>query len=209
MANLMDLLQSQLSEGMIDQLAQQIGGAQPEQTKAATAGIMNSVMEALAKNASTPEGAASLNNALERDHDGSVLDNLMGMLGGAAQPPQQQSRAMNGAGILKHVLGNKQGGIAEMISQVSGLNTNQTGSLMSMLAPMIMGTLGKAKQQQGLDQGGLVDMLTQSVQNNRQQNAQNPMMGMITKFLDQDGDGSIMDDVMGMVGKSVLKNLFK
>lgn len=209
MANLMDLLQSQLTEGMVEQLAQQIGGAKPEQTKAASAGIMNSIMEAMARNAATPEGAASLNNALERDHDGSVLENLMGMLGGQVQAPQQQSRAMNGAGILKHVLGDKQGGIAEMISQVSGLNTNQTGSLMSMLAPMIMGTLGKTKKQEGLDQGGLVDMLTNSVQTNRQQNAQNPMMGMITKFLDQDGDGSIVDDVMGMVGKSVLKNLFK
>ena len=35
-------------------------------------------------------------------------------------------------------------------------------------------------------------------------NADNPMMGMITGFLDKDGDGSIVDDVAG----SLLGRLF-
>ena len=78
MANsLMDLLQGQLSEGMIKQLSQQIGGADQQKTAAATSGIVTTLMGALARNAATPEGANSLSNALDRDHDGSVLDDMM------------------------------------------------------------------------------------------------------------------------------------
>ena len=52
-ANLMDILQGSLSEGMIDQLSQQLGGADKKQTAVAASGIMNTLMGALAKNASS------------------------------------------------------------------------------------------------------------------------------------------------------------
>ncbi|MBV6655127.1 MAG: DUF937 domain-containing protein, partial [Mameliella sp.] len=69
-ANLMNLLQGSLSEGMIDQLRQQIGGADQQKTAAAASGIVNTLMGALAKNTSSTDGAQALNNALEQDHDG-------------------------------------------------------------------------------------------------------------------------------------------
>ncbi len=102
--NLMDLLQGQLSEGMIDQLSQQLGGADRQQTATAASGVMSTLVSALARNASTPEGAQSLSNALDRDHDGGILDNVMDLFGGNAQPKPEQTRAMNGQGILKHLL---------------------------------------------------------------------------------------------------------
>ena len=207
MANLMDLLQNQLSEGMIDQLSQQLGGADRDQTKTAATGIMTTLMGALANNASRPEGASALADALDRDHDGSILDNMMGMLSGNVQP--QQQRAANGTGILRHILGDKQGGAINMISQLSGLDSGKTGNLMTMLAPMLMGTLGRTKQQQGLDVGGLASLLSGSVSQQRAQNQQSPVMGLLNQFLDQDGDGSVMDDVAGMVGNTLLKNFLK
>ncbi|MEM1321783.1 MAG: DUF937 domain-containing protein [Bacteroidota bacterium] len=203
MANLMDLLQGQLSEGLVDQLSQQLGGADKQQTAAAASGIMSTLMGALAKNAATPEGASALANALDRDHDGSVLDNVMGMVTGAAQP--ENTRATNGAGILGHILGGKQNGAIDMISKMSGLDSGNTGSLMTMLAPMVMGALGKTKKESGLDASGIAGMLTGTVQNAA---SQRPEMGMIGRFLDQDGDGSIIDDVAGM-GMKMLGNLFK
>lgn len=194
MANLMDLLQGQLSEGLLENLASQIGGADKEQTQKAATGIFSTLMGALAKNASSPEGASSLNNALERDHDGGLLDNVMDMFGGRAPKPEL-SRAANGAGILKHVLGGKQSGAIDMISQLSGLDGDKTGNLMSILAPIVMGSLGKAKKEQGLDVDGLSGFLKGSVKDTSNQQAE---MGLIGKFLDQDGDGSVMDDIAGM-----------
>lgn len=201
--NLMDLVQGQISESLIDQLSQQIGGASKEQTAAATTGIMTTLMGALAKNASTPEGAQSLNNALENDHDGSILDDVMGMLSGNTQP--QNARTMNGSGILKHLLGNKQSSAIDMVSKMSGLESGQTGNLMSTLAPLLMGTLGKAKKEGGLDVGGIASLLSGTV---TQQRSSNPTMNLVTSFLDSDGDGSIVDDVAN-IGMKFLGGLFK
>ena len=203
MANLMDVLQSQLSEGLLDTLTDQLGGADKEQTSKAATGIFSTLVGAMSKNASTPEGAASLANALDNDHDGSVLDNVMDMFGGGAQP--QQSRATNGAGILKHVLGGKQSGAIDMISKMSGLDNNKTGSLMTMLAPIVMANLGRTKKENGFDISDLASFLGNTVQSQSNQSAE---MSMISKFIDQDGDGSIMDDIAGM-GMNILGNFFK
>ncbi len=204
--DIMNLLQGQLSQGVLDQLTQQIGASDSKQTAAATAGIMNTLVGALAKNASNPEGAQSLSNALDRDHDGSVLDNVMDMFTGGGQVAQQNNRAMNGSGILNHILGDRQGGAIDMISKISGLDSGKTGNLMTMLAPILMGALGKQKRQQGLDVGGLANLLTGTV-TQQNQSPQNPTMSLVTKFLDADGDGSITDDVAS-IGMKLLGGLF-
>ncbi len=204
MANLLDLLSGQLDDNLIDNLSSKIGGADRQQTATAAQGIMSTLISGLAKNASTPEGAASLASALDRDHDGSVLDDLMGMLGGQAQP--QQARALNGSGIIKHILGDKQNGAVDMISKTSGLDSEKTGNLMTMIAPMVMGLLGKQKKQSGLDIGGLMGLLSGTV--SQQKQSGNPLMDMATRFLDKDGDGSAVDDIAGMVGKGLLGKLF-
>ena len=201
--DLMDLVQSNLSEGLIEQLSSKIGG-DPKQTAVATTGIMSTLMGALAKNASTPEGANSIAKALDNDHDGGILDNLSDIFSGNAA--NQNERALNGNGILNHLLGDRQSGAVDMISKMSGLGSNQAGSLMSMLAPVIMGSLGKAKRQGGLDVSGIASLLTNSV-NAQHQNDANPAMGLISRFLDQDNDGSIMDDVASM-GMKMLGGFF-
>lgn len=200
--DLMDLMQSQLSEGLIDQLSGQLGGASKEQTATAATSILSTLMGAMAKNASTPEGAAALNNALERDHDGSILDDVMGMVTG--QGGSGNDRMLNGSGILNHVLGNRQSGAIDVISKMSGLDKGNTGNLMTMLAPVVMGMLGKAKQTNGLDAGGIASMLNGFTQ----KQGGSPAMSVITSFLDADGDGSIVDDVAAKVGKGLLGRLF-
>lgn len=204
MANLLEMLQGQLNDGVLDQLTQQIGADNKEQTQAAANGILSTLTAALAKNAATPEGASALSSALDRDHDGSILDDVMGMLGGTAAQPQN-TNMLNGAGILKHVLGGKQGGVIDMISKMSGLNSGQSGSLMSMLAPLVLGALGKQKKQSNLDQSGLSEILSKSVKSPASNNAQ---MDLISRFLDKDGDGSVMDDIADM-GMNILGKFMK
>lgn len=205
--NITDLLQSQLSGGVLETLSKQIGGADTQKTQVATSGIMNILLGAMAKNASTPSGASALSNALDRDHDGSVLDDLMGMFTGQAKPANP--KATNGDGILGHILGNRKDSATETISKMSGLDKNQVGSLMVSLAPMIMGALGKAKKDNNLDASGLAGMLGGVIGGLKTggQAQQDPKMAMLTAFLDKDGDGSIVDDVAGM-GMSFLGRLF-
>lgn len=204
MSNLMDLLQNQISTGLIDQLSKQIGGADQQKTAVAANGIMSTIMEGLAKNASTPEGASSLLGALDRDHDGSVLNDIMGLIGGGSQPAAQQ-KSNNGLGILRHVLGNNSDNVMTNISKMSGLDLMSVANIATKIAPIAMGILGNQKKQNGLDAGGLVDFLSKSVQTQR---ASNPEGSIFAKLLDQDGDGSVVDDIAGM-GMKLFGNFLK
>lgn len=159
----MQILQGQLSDDMLGQLSQQIG-ADKEQTAAAANGIFATLLGGLANNASSESGLASLGNALDRDHDGSVLDDLMGVVGGMMQGGESPG-AMNGSGILGHILGGQQEVAAQQISQSSGLNVGQIMKLMPILAPIVMGVLGRAKNSGGLDLGSLANILMGSAQN--------------------------------------------
>ncbi|MEO6189128.1 MAG: DUF937 domain-containing protein, partial [Saprospiraceae bacterium] len=83
-----------------------------------------------------------LNSALDRDHDGSALNDIFGMLSGMSQP---STPATDGLGILGHIFGNKQDQVAQKVSSSSGLNLSQIMKLMPILAPIVMGLIGKLR----------------------------------------------------------------
>ena len=147
-------------------------------------------------NASTPQGAESLNNALEQNHDGGILDNLGGlssMIFGGEQS-QKRLRKWMRAAFSVIFSADSQGQVAEKVSQNSGLSTGQTAQILMMLAPIVMGYLGRQKQQQNLDAGGLSSWLG----GQQQQIQQSPQGGFLNSLLDRDGDGSSMDDIASM-----------
>ena len=162
----MQILQGQLSDDVLGQLSDQIG-ADKEQTATAANGIFATLLGGLANNAASEGGLASLGSALDRDHDGSVLDDLAGMVGGMMQGGDAAAAggAANGLGILGHILGDRQEVAAQQVSESSGLNMSQVMKLMPILAPIVMGVLGRAKNQGGLDLGNLAGILMGSAQN--------------------------------------------
>jgi hypothetical protein len=201
MANFMDLLQGQLQNGLLDKLSDQMGGgATSEQTQSATNLAMSTLLGTLTKNASKPQGLQGLFGALD-NHDGSILDNLGGLLGGTAQGKQA-----DGMGILSHLLdGSNIFNVINMISKGSGLSRNNSMNLLMKLAPVALGLLGKQKKQQQMQPQGLMEYLNTSQQQVRQKA---PQQDLITRILDKDGDGSAMDEIAGM-GMKVLGNLFR
>jgi len=176
--NLMDILQGQVSDEMLGQLSEHIG-AEPEQTAQATNGIFATLLGGLANNASSEGGLSSLANALDRDHDGSVLDDLAGMVGGMLQGGGQDSRATNGSGMLNHILGDRQEVAAEQIGQSSGLSAGQVMKLLPILAPIVMSVLGKTKSSGGLDLGSLANVLMGGAQQAQQQGGMGDLLGNI------------------------------
>jgi hypothetical protein len=129
------------------------------------------------------------------------------MLSGQNQQASNASRMLNGSGILSHLLGGKQNGAINIISKMSGLDNQKTGNLMTMLAPILMGALGKTKRQQGLNAGDIFNLLNGSLSAQKQSTG-NQTMDMISRFIDQDGDGDITDDAM-RIGGSLLKSFFR
>ena len=193
--DVLELLQGQLDDNLIQQLTRHIGAESPQQTEAAASGIISTLIAGLSKNAERPEGANALVSAIERDHDGGLLDDVSGFLFGNKQV--SNPKTLNGAGILEHILGGKQNNVQDMLGKVTGLNKSQIFKLMIALAPMVLAALGKAKNQQQQSSGGfdISDLLRGTV---RSQTNQRQEFGLLQRFLDKDGDGSVMDDLANM-----------
>ena len=168
-------------------LAQRFGISETTANTAVQIGVPL-ILAALARNASQPQEAENLHQAVANDHDGSILDNLTGYL--------QNPQTANGSGILGHVFGNQRPAIENNLAQATGIDQSTAGGLMETLAPIVMGSLGKAQQQDGLDASGLSNLL-----NNQQQEAQANApgaMSMLSSILDENKDGSSMDDLQRM-----------
>jgi len=191
MFSLQDLLGQEQGNQAVEQLSQNLGSNHTA-VNTAIQMALPLIVSGLARNAANPQGAEQLNSAIEKDHDGSLLDNLSGFLGGGIEP--QASGQTNGVGILGHILGDKQTQAAQQVSEKSGLDLGQVTQLLITLAPIVMGFLGKQKQQQNLDSGGLSGWLG----GQNEQIQQSSQGGFLNSILDRDGDGSSMDDIAGM-----------
>jgi hypothetical protein len=196
MSSLIEMITQQLSDDRrVNQLSGQLGADQAT-TKDALGAALPLLMGALARNSGNQSGAESLNRALDK-HDGGILDNLDGFL----EAPDVD----DGNGILRHMLGNRRANVEAGVSKASGLDLSMVTKLLPMLAPVVLGALGRQKRQNNLNAEGLASMLGTE----RQQMEQaNPAMGMLQGLLDQDGDGQIVDDILGKVGKGLLGGLF-
>lgn len=198
MFSLEDLLGQQQGSQAVEQISSTVN-AEPNAVQNAIQMALPALINGLANNAQTPQGAQSLNNALEQ-HDGGILDNigglgsLAGAIFGGGQPASPQ---LNAGGILGHILGGSQGQVTQQISNQSGLNIGQVAQILMILAPIVMGYLGRQKQENNLDAGSLSEMLGQQ----QQQIQQSPQGGFLERMLDSDGDGSITDDIASMAFK--------
>jgi len=201
-------LKEQLSGGLMDVLTQQTGADQTQTTKASSA-ILSSLMGALARNASTPDGAASLSNALERDHDGSILDIIGGLMKGGREAPGRgmptggglmdlvtsmatgNSQSSGGGGLLGSLLGGMLGG-----GQRQRQQPQSGGGIGDLIGGMM-------RQTQGSDGGGLGDLLG-GLLGGRQAGTQENIPPQFRKTLD---GGGILDHVLGKQKEDVAKQV--
>ncbi len=181
---------SGLVEGIIGQLGPagmaQIAGAlgtDESQTQSAVAAALPAIIAGMANNASKPDGAQALSSALG-EHSPSIFEALGPLLTGGG----------DGAKILGHVLGDRRQNVEQNLAGQSGLNLDVIMKLLPILAPLVMGYLSKEKQDKNLDAGGLGSVLGQERQQVEQQQ---PGLGGLAAILDNDGDGSIVDDILG------------
>jgi hypothetical protein len=147
---LLDSLMDQLqNRGAIDQIAGKLG-VDPAKANSAISAGLPAILAGLAKNTERPGGAAALAGALEKDHDGAVLDD----------PSYFDSyQEKKGDRILGHVFGEKTGAVESQVSALGGIDPAKGAELMKMLAPLIMGYLAKEKSSGNLDIGSLSKIL--------------------------------------------------
>lgn len=195
MLSLQDLLGSQQGSQALEQISGQVG-AEPSAVNSAIQYALPAIIGGLASNAANPQGAQSLDQALSTDHDGSILNDLGG-LGGLIFGGQQAAppREADAGGILGHILGGAQGQVAQDVSQKSGLQIGQVAQILMMLAPIVMGYLGKQKREENVGPEGLGGILDGLLGGSNAQAAPQSAGG---SMFDRDGDGSSMDDIASM-----------
>jgi hypothetical protein len=184
---LTQIITQQLAGGASRTIAQRLGISEANANTAVQVAVPL-LLAALSRNAAQPQGAESLHQAINKDHDGSIFDNLSGYL--------TNPQTANGAGILSHVFGGQKPAIESNLAQATGMDQSSAGSLLETVAPLVMGALGRTQQQEGLDASGLSNLL-QGQQQQAQANAPGAM-GVLSSMLDQNNDGSAMDDLQRM-----------
>lgn len=202
MTNLANQVNRLLTDDVLIQLSRQIGAQDPNQVKRASQGITELLLNAIQRDAGNQERGGGLFGAIEKDHDGGILGDLMGIFTGQKQ--NSNPKTMNGQGIVAHLLGKRQLEAAQVIAQMSGLDIFKSGVLTQLIAPVVMGVVGQTQRSSGLDLGGLADVL---LGGGRQQQAPHQSSGgsIFAKLLDRDGDGSMMDDLLNMGMKILTK----
>ena len=187
-----NLIQGAIGQQIIGSAASQLG-INESQAQTAVSAAVPFLLSALNKNAQNG-GADGISAALD-NHNGGILDNLSGFLG-------QGGNQQDGLGILGHVLGNNQQNVESAISKESGLNMGQVTQILALVAPIVMGYLGKQKQSEGLDSNGIAGLLGGLVGgSNATANQGGINLGGFEKLLDQDGDGQLgIGDAMGLLG---------
>lgn len=152
--DIIQLITNQLGGDAIAKLSSSTGET-PEATAKAVQAAVPTLLNALNNNTNSG-GAASLLSALDKNHDGSILDDVMGFF--------NNTDGSEGNGILKHVLGSQQSTVEQGLSSASGVSAPSMGKILAMLAPIVMGYLGRQKKENGISSAnGISDLLTSVV----------------------------------------------
>ena len=194
--SLMDQLTQVVASQMAQSAAQKTGLSEGMTAKLAPM-AMAVLMNGLKNNASNPQGAQALSNALDK-HDGGLLNNI-GQLA-------DDNVMADGQKILGHILGNNRANAEQQIAKAGGgIDQAQVSALLAMAAPAVLGALGRAKREQNLDASALAGLVTEEGQ--RAQKAAPSELSGFMKMLDSDGDGNLNNEAMG-IGKKILGGLF-
>ncbi len=148
------------------------------------------------KSQDDPNEAEALNNALDKDHDGSILDD----------PSQVEARQQEGGSILDHIFGGQKSQVENQLSQNTGISMDKIGPILAMIAPLIMGFIGKEKQSSGINSGGglgdLLGGILGGAQNQAQNEPANPLNDILGSVLgggSSQSTGNPLNDILGGV----------
>lgn len=189
--DLTGLLNSALDGDAIKKISQQLG-VEESTTSNAIQAALPMLLGGLANKSASQSGAVSLLDALDRDHDGSILDDLGGFI--------TDYLSGRGTGILGHIFGGQEGAVERGVSQASGLDQSKVGPLLMMLAPIVMGAIGRARREGGIDAGDLPKELGAAAQ---QTGGDQGLLGALSSMFDRNQDGSAIDDIAGMLSRAV------
>lgn len=197
--NLLDLVLN--NSGAVQQMARQFGLGE-DQAQSALSAVLPALAGAVRQNASDENGLGGLLGALASGNHQRYLDDPS-FLG-------SQEAVQDGNGILGHLLGSPDVSrqLAQHASAQTGVGTDIIKKMLPMAAGLLMGGLSRGSSaQMGAGAGGGLlgagaQMLAGMMGGGQpQQSTGSGILGMLTPLIDQNRDGSAMDDVLGMAAR--------
>ena len=160
--NIVDLVKDQLTSQVLGSLGSLVG-TNEAQTKAASAAAVPAMLGGLAKLAGTSQGAGQLASALG-GLDLGMLGNLAGVLGGS----NASKMADKGGSLLGTLFGNSATSmIVETLASFLGIKGGIARSMLSYLAPVVLGTVAKQLTSSGksIDAAGIQSLFADQSRN--------------------------------------------
>ncbi|GEN67506.1 MULTISPECIES: DUF937 domain-containing protein [Chryseobacterium] len=193
--SLIDLLTGNTSNQVAEQ-AENKFGISKNQVIALLAVATPLIISYLRNKSQDAKEAEALNSALDKDHNGSILNDAS----------QVEARQAEGGSILDHIFGGQKSTVENQLSQNTGISIDKLGPILAMLAPVVMGYIGQQKQQNNVGAGGLGDLLggilgNASSQAQAQQSS--PLNDILGSVLGNGGQsqssGNPLNDILGSV----------
>jgi outer membrane protein OmpA-like peptidoglycan-associated protein len=151
----MDAVKGQLTPDVLKGASSLVGESESS-TRQAMNGAVPSVLSGLTNLASSRDGANNLAGLIRDGGYGSVVDNVRSLFSGGAATTNMLSA---GPQLLGTIFGGRSAGVADLLGRSSGVSSGSATKLLSLIAPLALGVLGKRAAAQGLNASGLANSL--------------------------------------------------
>ncbi len=132
---LTSLLGSMTSGGALEALEEKSGGS-ADQISGLLGSALPQLMQAMGKNASSKEGAASLLGALAQHTSTDPVEKQI-----------KEADEVDGGKILKHILGANQESVVSHLTDETGLTAKQVTTVLGNIAPALMSSVSGASKE--------------------------------------------------------------
>jgi|GEM_PF-5334911 len=182
--NLLNELRGQVGDVLKNKGSDLLNEKQDNIQKAMNA-LLPALFGVIVQRGSSEKGARELMEIINTEnYNGGLLESVDGMLdkGGNSLEPLLEK----GNKLVEQLLGEKKGGLTEMIANYANLDKDSSSSLLHIVTPLIMSLIGRQVSQEGLNAGGLMNLL--SGQKSAIKEAMPPQLAGISKLLGFHGD---------------------
>jgi hypothetical protein len=180
--NILEAVLGAQGGGASAQLGRQFG-LKEDQVSLALSALVPALAAGFQRNMSNQQGIDGLLSALRSGQHGKYVDDH-----GALARPETTA---DGNGILGHVFGTKEVSrqVASRAAARTGVSESVLKSMLPVVAAMMMGAMSR--------QAG-----SRSVPQSSPRSGADALINMLSPMLDSNRDGSMVDDVIGMLGRA-------
>jgi hypothetical protein len=180
--NILDSIMNAGNGAAVRQIGSQLG-LDEAQTAAALSALVPALSASLRQNIQTPDGLAGLVGALSGGNHQRYVDDPAALA--------DAGTVAEGNGILGHILGSKD--VSRQVAAATGAQTGLGPDVMKRLLPLVATLVMGAMSRQAAAGGGASPLPSGGADG---------LLEMLGGALDSNRDGSAIDDITGMIGRT-------